>query len=61
MVNLSHTSDKYVIRFTVTSQYTTDEDIIRDWNEIKEATSIIISEHEQASKTNSTGKHMLGR
>ncbi|XP_065219540.1 histidine decarboxylase isoform X2 [Planococcus citri] len=51
--------DKYVIRFTVTSQYTTDEDIIRDWNEIKEAATIIISEHEQASKTNSVGKHML--
>ncbi|KAK7585896.1 hypothetical protein V9T40_000075 [Parthenolecanium corni] len=41
--------DKYVIRFTVTSQYTTDEDIIRDWNEIREAATIILSEHDAAT------------
>nr|ATG31109.1 histidine decarboxylase [Platynereis dumerilii] len=35
---------KYVIRFTVTSQYTLDEDIKRDWNIIQTTAKIILSE-----------------
>lgn len=30
---------KYIIRFTVTSQYTTEQDIDRDWKIIKEMLS----------------------
>ncbi|XP_050529750.1 histidine decarboxylase isoform X2 [Daktulosphaira vitifoliae] len=36
---------KYVIRFTVTSQYTTILDITKDWSEIKETATEIIDEH----------------
>lgn len=39
--------DKYVIRFTVTSQYTTNEDILEDWQEIRKvATEILNSRHQ---------------
>lgn len=36
--------DKYVIRFTVTSQYTTIDDILKDWKEIKLVTEEILRE-----------------
>nr|XP_029709076.1 histidine decarboxylase-like [Aedes albopictus] len=35
---------KYVIRFTVTSTYTSNEDILKDWNEIKVVTSELLQE-----------------
>lgn len=35
---------KYVIRFTVTSTYTTNDDIIKDWNEIRYVASEILEE-----------------
>lgn len=49
--------DKYVIRFTVTSQYTTNDDINRDWNEIKKAASLIISEYEATQSLLTSGEH----
>ncbi|KAK4885855.1 hypothetical protein RN001_002126 [Aquatica leii] len=39
--------DKYVIRFTVTSQYTTIDDIVKDWKEIKIVTEHILRETEE--------------
>uniref|UniRef100_A0A8D8X543 Histidine decarboxylase n=1 Tax=Cacopsylla melanoneura TaxID=428564 RepID=A0A8D8X543_9HEMI len=36
--------DKYVIRFTVTSQRTTNDDITRDWNEIRNTATEILAE-----------------
>lgn len=36
--------EKYVIRFTVTSQYTTTEDILKDWQEIRFVAFEILSE-----------------
>ncbi|GLV39593.1 Histidine decarboxylase [Carabus blaptoides fortunei] len=36
--------EKYVIRFTVTSQYTTTEDIVKDWQEIRSVAFEILSE-----------------
>lgn len=36
--------DKYVIRFTVTSQYTTTDDVLKDWSEIKTVAGEIIRE-----------------
>lgn len=38
--------DKYVIRFTITSQYTTVDDIVKDWKEIKMVTDSILLESE---------------
>ncbi|KAG5683156.1 hypothetical protein PVAND_012454 [Polypedilum vanderplanki] len=35
---------KYVIRFTVTSTHTTNDDIIKDWNEIRSVASEILDE-----------------
>lgn len=35
---------KYVIRFTVTSTNTTVDDIVKDWNEIRRVTSMILEE-----------------
>lgn len=40
--------NKYVIRFTITSQHTTNEDILKDWKEIRSVTSDIIAEKEAA-------------
>nr|XP_048315774.1 histidine decarboxylase isoform X2 [Myodes glareolus] len=37
--------DKLIIRFTVTSQFTTKEDILRDWNLIREAATLVLSQH----------------
>lgn len=36
--------DKYVIRFTVTSQNTTNEDILKDWKEIRTVATEILEE-----------------
>ncbi|KAG8440547.1 hypothetical protein GDO86_006332 [Hymenochirus boettgeri] len=35
-------SDKFIIRFTVTSQFTTKEDILRDWNLIRQSAINVI-------------------
>ncbi|XP_028611166.1 histidine decarboxylase isoform X1 [Grammomys surdaster] len=37
--------DKLIIRFTVTSQFTTKDDILRDWNLIQEAANLVLSQH----------------
>lgn len=42
--------DKYVIRFTITSQYTTTEDIVKDWKEIKIVTQELLAEYDQIVK-----------
>ncbi|OXB63264.1 hypothetical protein ASZ78_011213, partial [Callipepla squamata] len=39
--------DKFIIRFTVTSQFTTREDILRDWNIIQRTAAQIISQHSE--------------
>lgn len=39
--------DKYVIRFTITSQYTTNEDILKDWHEIRTVTNEILADIEK--------------
>lgn len=38
--------EKYVIRFTVTSQRTTEDDIINDWHEIQTVANEILEEEE---------------
>ncbi|XP_067999817.1 histidine decarboxylase isoform X4 [Melanerpes formicivorus] len=37
--------DKFIIRFTVTSQFTTREDILQDWNIIQQTAAQIISQN----------------
>uniref|UniRef100_A0A8C5P3Y6 Histidine decarboxylase n=1 Tax=Jaculus jaculus TaxID=51337 RepID=A0A8C5P3Y6_JACJA len=37
--------DKLIIRFTVTSQFTTKDDILRDWNLIQDAATLVLSQH----------------
>ncbi|XP_073922021.1 histidine decarboxylase isoform X4 [Castor canadensis] len=37
--------DKLIIRFTVTSQFTTKNDILRDWNLIRDAATLVLSLH----------------
>uniref|UniRef100_A0A3Q2H392 Histidine decarboxylase n=1 Tax=Equus caballus TaxID=9796 RepID=A0A3Q2H392_HORSE len=37
--------DKLIIRFTVTSQFTTRDDILRDWNLIRDAATLILRQH----------------
>lgn len=37
--------DKLIIRFTVTSQFTTRDDILRDWHLIRDAATLILSQH----------------
>uniref|UniRef100_A0A8C3M049 Histidine decarboxylase n=1 Tax=Chrysolophus pictus TaxID=9089 RepID=A0A8C3M049_CHRPC len=39
--------DKFIIRFTVTSQFTTREDILQDWNIIQRTAAQIISKHNE--------------
>lgn len=36
--------NKYIIRFTVTSQFTTPEDILRDWSTISKTASTLLAE-----------------
>lgn len=38
--------ENYVIRFTVTAQYTTNEDILKDWKEIRTAANEILEVEE---------------
>ncbi|XP_064421984.1 histidine decarboxylase [Latimeria chalumnae] len=38
-------SDKFIIRFTVTSQFTTKEDILRDWNIIQQTAGRLLNQH----------------
>lgn len=38
--------DKYVIRFTITSQHTTTEDILKDWREVRAVTAEVLAESE---------------
>lgn len=42
----TYLKEKYVIRFTVTSTYTTFEDILQDWREISQATDIVLTENQ---------------
>ncbi|KFO37465.1 histidine decarboxylase isoform X1 [Fukomys damarensis] len=37
--------NKLIIRFTVTSQFTTKDDILRDWNLIRDAATLVLSQH----------------
>ncbi|XP_025977038.2 histidine decarboxylase [Dromaius novaehollandiae] len=45
--------DKFIIRFTVTSQYTTREDILQDWNIIQHTAAQIVSRHYALPRVNS--------
>ncbi|XP_074862519.1 histidine decarboxylase isoform X2 [Carettochelys insculpta] len=38
--------DKFIIRFTVTSQFTTREDILQDWNIIQQTAAQIVNQHD---------------
>ncbi|XP_024423758.2 histidine decarboxylase [Desmodus rotundus] len=37
--------DKLIIRFTVTSQFTTRDDLLRDWSLIQDAATLVLSQH----------------
>lgn len=52
---------KYVIRFTVTSQYTTISDITRDWAEIKATATEIIDDDKADSTYNKSKVSLAGR
>ncbi|XP_046585373.1 histidine decarboxylase-like [Haliotis rubra] len=39
--------DKYVIRFTVTSQYTTDDDLERDWVTIRDTATRVLADEDE--------------
>lgn len=41
--------NKYIIRFTVTSQFTTPEDILRDWSTISKTASTLLAETQPKS------------
>ncbi|XP_050822592.1 histidine decarboxylase [Gopherus flavomarginatus] len=45
--------DKFIIRFTVTSQFTTREDILRDWHIIQQTAAQIINQHYMLHPSNS--------
>ncbi|KAM7152751.1 histidine decarboxylase-like [Macrochelys suwanniensis] len=45
--------DKFIIRFTVTSQFTTREDILRDWHIIQQTAAQIITQHYILNPSNS--------
>lgn len=51
---------KYVIRFTVTSQYTTILDITKDWAEIKATASEIINDENLDTTHNKTRVSLAG-
>ncbi len=44
-------NNKYIIRFTVTSYYTTEEDIRRDWDSIKSVAYRILNSDEASLNT----------
>ncbi|KAF0769951.1 histidine decarboxylase isoform X1 [Aphis craccivora] len=52
---------KYVIRFTVTSQYTTISDITRDWAEIKATATEIINDDKADSTYNKSKVSLAGK
>ncbi|XP_074088042.1 histidine decarboxylase [Macrotis lagotis] len=52
--------DKFIIRFTVTSQFTTQEDILRDWNLIRDAATHILSQHCTSQPTPQDGNTIPG-
>ncbi|XP_036593091.1 histidine decarboxylase [Trichosurus vulpecula] len=52
--------DKFIIRFTVTSQFTTKEDILRDWNLIRDAATRILSQHCTSQPTPQDGSSIPG-
>ncbi|KAM9061479.1 histidine decarboxylase [Sarcophilus harrisii] len=52
--------DKFIIRFTVTSQFTTREDILRDWSLIRDAATHILSQHCTSQPTPQDGNGILG-
>lgn len=52
---------KYVIRFTVTSQYTTLSDITRDWAEIKATATEIINDDKADSTYNKSKVSLAGK
>ncbi|XP_043841489.1 histidine decarboxylase isoform X2 [Dromiciops gliroides] len=52
--------DKFIIRFTVTSQFTTKEDILRDWNLIRDTATHILSQHCTSQPTPQDGNSILG-
>ncbi|XP_027696670.1 histidine decarboxylase [Vombatus ursinus] len=52
--------DKFIIRFTVTSQFTTKEDILRDWNLIRDAATHILSQHCTSQPTPQDGNSIPG-
>lgn len=52
---------KYVIRFTVTSQYTTVLDITRDWAEIKATATEIINDDQADSTYNKSKVSLAGK
>lgn len=45
--------DKFIIRFTVTSQFTTREDILQDWNIIQQTAAQIVSQNYELHCINS--------
>uniref|UniRef100_A0A8C9RUK6 Histidine decarboxylase n=1 Tax=Scleropages formosus TaxID=113540 RepID=A0A8C9RUK6_SCLFO len=49
-------SSKLVIRFTVTSQFTTEDDIVRDWDIIRRTAAAVLAEEPMAQLINSTGE-----
>ncbi|KAL4613306.1 histidine decarboxylase [Arapaima gigas] len=49
-------SSKLVIRFTVTSQFTTKDDIIRDWGIIRHTAATVLAKGPMAQLTNSIGE-----
>ncbi len=46
---------KYVIRFTVTSQYTTENDITRDWSIIQETARRVLAEEDSEEEVSARG------
>ena len=50
--------EKYIIRFTVTSFYTTEEDIIRDWEVIRSNAEQVLASMQKASERDSKRKRL---
>ncbi|XP_066130269.1 histidine decarboxylase [Saccopteryx bilineata] len=50
--------DKLIIRFTVTSQFTTRDDILRDWTLIRDAASLILSQY-CTSQPSPQARHLI--
>ncbi|XP_069339946.1 histidine decarboxylase isoform X2 [Eulemur rufifrons] len=48
--------DKLIIRFTVTSQFTTRDDILRDWDLIRDAATLVLSQHCTSQPSPQVGK-----